>query len=439
MDLAQSSGFTSIDEAFSRNPTLNNWEPRLGAAFDPFADQKTSIRAGYGIFHSPITANRLGPAYALNPPFALGVQVRLPFPPVPVFPTPNPAASQISQMQALDFDMGDSPRLHQWNVNVQRELFGATSVTLAYVGSHGDHLQRQRDTNPVTPRTLADGTIVYGSRNGAQTISNPRVNPQFGALVSANTYAESDYHSLQAALNRRFSANLQSQVSYTLSRCRDTTSGNSLFEGGTAATNPYDDEYDHGPCLIDRTHNLRASAIYQLPFTANGVVSGWQVSTIVSAVSGAPFTPLVGFDQAGLQTGGTQRPNLASGRSLDDAVSGGRLDTACGCILGYFDPTFFTLPAAGTLGTAVGRNSLRGPGLLTLDLALSKSVTLAGGLQVQLRAEVFNLFNRVNYASPNSAIFVATADGGAAYNANAGQITAAGAPRQMQFGAKLVF
>ena len=75
-------------------------------------------------------------------------------------------------MQALDYDMGDSPRLQQWNVNVQREVLSGTSVTLAYVGSHGDRLQRQRDTNPVTPRTLPDGTVVYGSRSGAQTISN---------------------------------------------------------------------------------------------------------------------------------------------------------------------------------------------------------------------------------------------------------------------------
>ena len=439
VDLAQSTGFTPISEAFSRNPTLNNWEPRVGAAFDPFEDHKTAIRAGYGIFHSPITANRLGPAYALNPPFELGVQIRLPFPPVPVFPTPNPSATRISQMQALDYDMRDAPRLQQWNVNVQREVFSNTSVTLAYVGSRGDQLQRQRDTNPVTPRVLADGTVVYGSRAGAQTNSNPRVNPQFNALVSANSYAESDYHSLQAALNRRFTSGVQSQVSYTLSRCRDTTSGNSLFEGGTAATNPYDEEYDYGPCLIDRTHNLRASAIYQLPFEQNAFVGGWQVSAILSAVSGAPFTPLIGFDQAGLQTGGTQRPNLAAGRSLEDAETGGTLDTTCGCITGYFDPTLFALPAAGTLGTGVGRNALRGPGLVTVDLGLSKNVSLGGRASLQLRAEIFNLFNRVNYGQPNPVIFVATTDGGAALNANAGQITSAGAPRQVQFGAKIVF
>jgi len=439
VDNAQSTGFTPITEAFSRNPTLRNWEPRVGVAFDPSASHTTAIRAGYGVFHSPITANRFGPAYALNPPFALGAQVRLPFPPVPVFPTPNPSASQISQMQALDYDMKDSPRLQQWNVNVQQEIMRNTSVTVAYVGSRGDRLQRQRDVNPVTPRTLPDGTVVYGSRAGAQTISNPRVNPVFGALVSANSYADSDYHSLQVALNRRFTNNLQSQLSYTLSRCQDTTSGNSTFEGGTPATNPYDERYDYGPCLVDRAHNLRASAIYLLPFTSNAFVSGWQVSGIVSAVSGGPFTPLIGFDQAGLQTGGTQRPNLVSGKSLDDAVTGGSLDTVCGCIVNYFDPTFFSLPAAGTLGTGVARDSLRAPGLLTVDLALSKNVGLGGSKYLQLRAEFFNLFNRVNYGAPNSAIFIATADGGASLNPSAGQITSAGPPRQMQLGVKLVF
>jgi hypothetical protein len=441
VDLARSTGFTPITQAFSRNPTLRNWEPRVGVAFDPFTDHKTSIRAGYGVFHSTITANRLGPAYALNPPFALGAQVRLPLPfiPPPVFPTPNPSASQISQSQALDYDMKDSPRLQQWNVNVQHEVLRNTSVTVAYVGSRGDHLQRQRDTNAVLPTTLPNGTVVYGARAGAQTISNPRLNPVFGALVSANSYAESDYRSLQVAMNRRFTSNLQSQLSYTFSRCRDTTSGNSPFEGGTAATDPYNERYDYGPCLVDRTHNLRASAIYQLPFTSNAFVSGWQVSGIVSAVGGAPFTPLIGFDQAGLQTGGTQRPNLAAGKSLEDAVTGGGLDTVCGCIVNYFDPTFFTLPAAGTLGTGVGRDSLRGPGLLNVDLAVSKNVDLGKGSYLQLRAEVFNLFNRINYGAPTSVIFIATPDGGAAYNPNAGQITSAGPPRQMQLGAKLVF
>jgi hypothetical protein len=436
-----STGFTSVTQAFLHNPTLNNWEPRLGIAFDPENDHRTAIRAGYGIFHSPITANRLGPAYGVNPPFALGAQVRLPIPfiPPPVFPTPNPTASQISLSQGLDYDVQNTPRLQQWNVNVERELAPNTSVTLAYVGSHGDHLQQQRDINPVLPRTLADGTVVYGSRAGAQTVSNVRLNPVFAALTSGNTIAESHYQSFQAALNRRFERGIQSQVSYTLSRCRDTSSGNSLFEGGQVATNPYDLGYDYGPCQIDRTHNLRASAVYQLPFRANRLVDGWQVSAIVTAVSGAPFNPVIGFDQSGLQTAG-QRPNLAAGRSLDNVVTGGTVDATCGCVVRYFDPTAFTLPAAGTLGTSVGRNSLRGPGLFTVDVGVSKNVPLASrGTYMQLRLEVFNLFNRVNYGAPNPTIFIATADGGAAPNPTAGQITTALAPRQVQLAVRLVF
>ena len=138
---------------------------------------------------------------------------------------------------------------------------------------------------------------------------------------------------------------------------------------------------------LDRTHNLRASAIYLLPFTANAFVSGWQVSGIVSAVSGAPFTPLIGFDQAGLQTGGTQRPNLVSGRSLDDAVTGGSLDTVCGCIVNYFDPTFFTLPRPARSAPASGaircaaRPPHRRPGV-------SKNVGLGGTIPAAPRRSV---------------------------------------------------
>jgi hypothetical protein len=413
----------------------------VGIAFDPSRSHRTAIRAGYGVFHSPITANRVGPAFGVNPPFALGAQVRIPIPgiPVPVFPTPNPSASQISQMQGLDYDVTGTPRLQQWNVNVQREILSNTSVTLAYVGSRGDHLQQQRDVNPVLARTLANGTVVYGSRSGTQTVSNPRLNPVFAALTTGNTLSTSTYQSMQAALNRRFERGIQSQVSYTLSRCRDTSSGNSLFEGGTVATNPYDLTYDEGPCLIDRTQNLRASVVYQLPFHGNWLADGWQVSTIVSAVSGAPFTPGIGFDQSGLQTAG-QRPNLASGRSLDTAVTGGSVDATCGCISQYFDPTVFVLPAAGTLGTSVGRNSLRGPATITADLGLGKNLAFSSrGSYVQLRLEVFNLFNRVNYGSPNPTIFIATADGGAAYNPTAGQISTALSPRQVQLAVKLVF
>ena len=137
--------------------------------------------------------------------------------------------------------------------------------------------------------------------------------------------------------------------------------------------------------------------------------------------------------------GGTQRPNLVSGRSLDDAVTGGSLDTACGCIVNYFDPTFFTLPAAGTLGTGVGRDSLRAPGLLTVDLALSKNVGLGGARPCSSAPRCSTCSTGSITLRPTPAVFIATADGGAALNPNAGQITSAGPPRQMQLGVRLTF
>ena len=96
----------------------------------------------------------------------------------------------------------------------------------------------------------------------------------FAALTTGNTLSTSSYHSLQAALNRRFERRDSIAGVHTLSRCRDTSSGNSLFEGGTVATNPYDPAYDEGPCLIDRTHDLRASLVFNCPSTAIGFRTG---------------------------------------------------------------------------------------------------------------------------------------------------------------------
>jgi hypothetical protein len=272
---------------------------------------------------------------------------------------------------------------------------------------------------------------VYGTFAPTSTVitQNPRVNPGFQSLNFGQTIADSNYNSLQLSLNRRFYKNLQSQISYTYSKCDDISSGNFGGEGGTTATNPYDPEYDRGPCGYDRPQVFRGSAVYALPFTGNPFVDGWQISGIVSLTSGAPFTPTT-FDISGLGTGG-QRPDLAPGKNLDDAVKGG--------IVQYFDPTFFVNPAPGTLGN-VGRDSLRGPGFATVDMSVSKNVSFGGTKSVQLRVEGFNILNRANFGQPNSTVFVPLPGGGAAANPAAGRITSlAGDARRMQFAVKFLF
>jgi hypothetical protein len=416
--------FTPVTHVFASNPSLKNWDPRLGFAYDPFADHKTSIRGGIGVFHDVIAARVYTSAYYINPPFQLATEPR------PVFPTPfvTPRVGKIVS-QGIDYDSEETPYQMQYNINVQREIAAATVVTIGYVGSQGKNFFKQIDLNPVTA-SVVNGATVFGQfAPGATTITqNPRVNPGYQGLNFGRTIADSSYDSLQLSVNRRFYRNLQSQISYTFSKCEDISSGNFGGEGGTSATNPYDPEYDRGPCGYDRPHVFRGSAVYALPFTGNRWVEGWQVSGIVSLTSGSPFTPTM-FDISGLGTGG-QRPSLAAGKSLDDAVKGG--------IEQYFDPSVFVSPAPGTLGD-VGRNSLRGPGYANVDMSFSKNVALAGRGSIQLRAEVFNLFNRANFGQPNATVFVPTPGGGAAVNPSVGRITTALDPRRMQFAVKYLF
>ncbi|PYR42035.1 MAG: hypothetical protein DMF95_29400 [Acidobacteria bacterium] len=432
VDPPRSPAFTPVDTVFATNASLKNFDPRLGVVYDPFADHRTSIRAGFGVFHNVIAPRVYGSAYYLNPPFVIGRQDLSVVP--PSFPTPFTAvaAALPTQSQGIDYQTRDTPYQEQWNVNLQREVFQSTLATVGYIGSRSVDLFKQRDLNPVTPRTLADGTVVYGATRGATAVGivpNTRINPAFSTLNTGTSFASSSYHSLQTSLNRRFYRNVQAQVSYTWSTCKDVSSGNFGGEGGTASTNPYDPEYDYGPCGFSRTHTFRASSVVALPFKGNRLVEGWQLSGILNLTSGSPFTPTVP-DQSGLGTGG-QRPNLAPGRSLDSAVTGN--------INQWFDPAAFTLPAPGTLGT-VGRNSLTGPRFATVDLALLKNVALQRSSSLQFRAEVFNLTNHVNFGQPSANVFAQTVNGGGSLSPTAGRITTtASTSRQIQFALKLLF
>jgi len=433
IDPPRSPAFTPVDRSFDRNPTLRDVEPRLGVVFDPFEDHKTSVRAGYAVYHNAVAANRIVTAFVVSPPYTV---VRQTFPTFPLPYAGTVAANKISTSQQIDYMVGDSPYMRQWNINVQREVARATSVTVGYVASRGVNLNRQRDVNPSTPRTLADGTTVYGLPRGPGLngiVENPRVNPDFGLLQIARMDGKSDYESLQVTLDRRFQAGVQVQGAYTWSRCRDQSSGASGGEAGTVQTNPYDPDYDYGPCVFDVPHSFRASAVMALPFGGNRWLDGWTITGIVTALSGSPFTPVIGFDQAGTASP-SQRPSLAPDRRIDDVVRGG--------ITQYFDPTAFVLPAPGTFGT-VGRNSLRGPGYVSIDLGLLKNiraVQVSGRqINVQLRVEVFNALNHANFGTPNSIVFVQTANGGGAPNSTAGRITSANSPRQIQFAARMTF
>lgn len=419
-------GFTTTDKVYGTNPTLKNFDPRVGFAYTPLSDNKTSIRGGIGVFHTMINPRIMLPYYTNNPPFGfvsllnLGA-VGVPFAPVCArFPNPFPSACGTPAYvgQGLDYNTDITPYMMQWNVNVQREILANTSVTAGYVGSRGENLLRQRNANPV--QLSPDGT--WGTLTPFGFAHNPVMNPQFSSLFINNADGWSEYHSLQVGLNRRFSGGVQSQLSYTLSKCTDLSSGTFLGEGATPASNPYDDSYDEGPCFYDRRHALTASGIWALPFKGNNFADGWQVTGILRTTSGRPFTPTLGnARRANLESQDTvERPNLAPGKNIEDAVTGDYQR--------WFDPTFFALPAFGTLGN-VARNSLRGPTFVTLDLSVTKDVTF-NRVGLQFRLETFNSTNHVNLGLPQADVTLP----------NAGQITStASSPRQVQLAMKVLF
>jgi hypothetical protein len=321
--------------------------------------------------------------------------------------------------------------MYQWNFNIQRQLFASTSLTVGYVGSRGLHLYAARDINPVLP-TVVNGVQIYGVPIGpsrAGMVSNPRLNGGPAALSSEAPVGDSSYHSLQVGLNRRFSHGVQTQLSYTWSKCMDNASGTYGLEGGIPWSVPLNGTYDRGRCLFDRPQVFRASGVYALPFQQNRLVKGWQMSGGVTAQSGSPWNVTVGFDQAGDVVAGSERPNLVM--PANQIMQNNPTQ--------WVNPAGFSLPAPGTFGN-LQRDFLAGTGTVDLDYALMKETTLKERTRLQFRAEFFNLLNHANFALPNASVFAQAANGGATPNPTFGKVNATTtSSRQIQFALKLLF
>ncbi len=416
--------FQKVPHVFASNPSVRNFDPRIGIAYDPFGDHKTAIRAGFGIFYNPIRARSYASGYYFNPPYALA------FVPNPQFPNPFPGAlPPPAQLVGVDYNTDVTPHMYQWNFNIQRQLIESTTLTVGYVGSRGLHLYGARDINPVLPTTV-NGVQIFGVPRGAAAgmISNPRLNPAGAALNSEAPVADSSYNSLQVGVNRRFAHGLQSQLSYTWSKCMDNASGTYGLEGGIPWSNPLNGSFDRGRCLFDRPHVFRLSGLYAFPFNKNIFVKGWQMSGGLGVQSGSPWNVIIGFDQSG-NTIANQRPNLAL--PADTIMTGD--------INHWANPAGFTLPAPGTLGN-LQRDFLAGPGVVNLDYAVMKETTIKEQVRLQLRAEFFNLLNHANFALPLASAFAQTPNGGGTPNPTFGKITATTtSSRQIQFAVKLLF
>jgi hypothetical protein len=422
---------TPVSHVFASNPSWKSVDPRVGIAWDPFKDGKTSIHAGAGVFHDPIQVRNYHTAYLFAAPYQTAVSLCVFGGPPCSYPVPfQGITAQITTIgEALEYSPGKTPFLVQYNLGVQRLLAKDTVLNVSYIGSHGYNLIVQNDTNPPIP------AIVNGQPN---YLNAPRKNPNLGAIAFGIPDGSSWYNSLQLYLTRNVGRRWQFQGAYTYSKCMDYGSVATALEAQNSAqqsrSDPYDLARDRGRCDFDIGHNFTGSATYFVPFHGNRMIEGWQVSTIVMAHSGSPFSVQDGFDRVGFNSPAGEpgeRPNLVPGRSSNPIR--GRVNQ-------WYDSSAFALQGAGFIGN-LGRNTLVGPKFFDLDMAVGKTTRVTEKSSVEFRVEGFNLFNHPNFAIPGQLLYTgADQNGNGIANPNAGQITSTvSSARQLQFALRVRF
>lgn len=405
-----------------------NLGPRVGFAYDPFGDGRTSVRAGYGIFYDhPNTISTNSPAN--QGPF--GTVVRIsgdatnsvlnpyagtvnPFP-IDPFNVPRDVSFVLPHNMFSYAEGFENGTLQSWNLTVEREFIPSWLLRLAYAGSHGSNLAIGNELNPAL---YAPGATT------ATTNQRRALFPQFGNITVMQATGESSYHSLQATIDKRFSRGFSLLANYTLAKALDHSSENK--QTGASQTNPFDLEFDWGPANFDRRHRLVVSGLWQLPGrpanrAADAVLGGWSLTGIWTWQTGLPFTVNSGVDNARTGTGG-QRADVVGDPALPDDRDRAELITR------WFNTAAFTTNALGTFGS-VGRNSLRGPRYSAVDMGLHKTFALPGGVKTQFRFEAFNVFNNVNLNLPVSTVT----------SGNFGRILGADDPRILQFALRVSF
>lgn len=432
-------GFVNVPNAYVRNPADKNFDPRIGLAWDVFGNHKTSVRAGFGIFHDPYRTYTFSSAYTSNPPyltenqfFTTGTD--------PNWPTPfvGGGTPLLSQTNGTYYGTTTTPYSLEYTASIQRQLPKNTLLTVSYQGTRGVHLLAFHDFNAPVP-TVVNGVDFFA--NPVTGVQNPRPDANFGALDMTDPTSYSSYNALQVGVTHRASSNLVYQLSYTYSHCIDsayTYGGLGFNNGSSAITNPYDWNVDRGNCGFDLRHVISFNAVYMFPFKGNRAKTGWQLSGIEAWHTGVPFTLSEG-DQADLGNNfGSSRPDVLPNCNL----YANQTPTS------WFNTSCFVGSTYGTLGN-LGRNNIVGPGFAETDVSLTKNTRINERFTIVFRADLFNIFNHPNFATPSGAIFTAgTASTGyaATPNPNGAEITSligsggiSNVARQTQFSLTLRF
>ncbi len=442
---------------FTQNNATHLFGPRAGLAWDVFGNGKTAVRAGYGTYYSLIDDL----SFLMNalPPYNGSVSKTGSLPSlIPITAGVPPPPGTIYAPQGVQPN-AKTPTVQQWNFTVEQQLTHNTVLRVAYVGEFGYHGFLSIDPNTIPAQICSSSagcsaggdataaslaSIPHIVPQGAQYIPGPgatRPNPNLGAGFFWYTEGNSSYNALQVDVIHRFSNGLQFRANYTWSKDLDMNSALTGAQANNQAQMVLDRNdlhRDWGPSAYNIPNSASISGTYDLPFGkgktwannfggfGNRLVSGWQVNTIVSLMSGFPFTPLLGSNRSG--DGDTRNPDRPS---LNPAFSG---PVVLGNPNQWFNPQAFILPTAGTYGN-LGRGVYSGPGLADVDASLFKTTAITERANLQFRAEFFNVLNHANFGPPNATVFSS-----GAISSSAGLITTtATTSRQIQFGLKLIF
>ena len=438
-----------------------NLQPRLGFAWDPWKDGKTSIRGAYAILaDQPIT--NLVTGNASNPPFATAVAL---------------PANSITQLFNASCQVGcnavpgstvspsssdpefDNAYIQSWNLNVQRELRQGLAVTVGYYGSKGTHLRLTRNLNQIFLNAALNPVRPFPALSPSSPISP-------GVPLQNITFREgtgnSNYNALWVTAEKRMGKGLQFNASYTFSKSIDY---NSQSSQGVTVQDSYNLRGDRGLSDFDVRHRFVISGLYELPFKGNQLKEGWQLSFIEQSQGGNPVTLLAG--NVGALPGGIPAANANSLTGLATlrpdisgpiAISPTAAPASSGIGVQWFannvcDPrpggncpsgSSVILPVQFISGKTIyhfgsmGRNVIIGPSFHNSDLSLIKRTKLSERQMIEFRWEVFDIFNHANFGQPGRTAQVGSTTFGVITNTRFATGDS-GSSRQMQFALKYKF